>query len=62
MSVFIIIFSYFLKCPFYAFSNNTFHAVCHVAVCEQTFCKFVLPTVHNKVIFYQKKKSLLAIA
>ncbi len=28
-----------LKCPYYAFSNITFHAVCHVAVCEQTFCK-----------------------
>ncbi len=28
-----------LKFPYYAFSNITFHAVCHVAVCEQTFCK-----------------------
>ncbi len=28
-----------LKCPYYAFSNITFHAVCHVAVREQTFCK-----------------------
>ncbi len=24
-----------LKCPYYAFSNIIFHAVCHVAVCEQ---------------------------
>ncbi len=24
-----------LKCPYYAFSKITFHAVCHVAVCEQ---------------------------
>ncbi len=23
-----------LKCPYYAFSNITFHVVCHVAVCE----------------------------
>ncbi len=23
-----------LKCPYNAFSNITFHAVCHVAVCE----------------------------
>ncbi len=23
-----------LKCPYYAFSKITFHAVCHVAVCE----------------------------
>ncbi len=37
-----------LKCPYYAFSNITFQAVCHVAVCEQNFCKVVKPTVRDK--------------
>ncbi len=39
-----------LKCPYYAYSNITFHAVCHVAVCEQTilYNKVVKPTVHDK--------------
>ncbi len=32
-----------LKCPYFAFPNITFHAVCHVAVCEQTICKVVKP-------------------
>ncbi len=37
------------KCPYYAFSNITFHAVCHVAVCEhKLFCKVVKPKVHDK--------------
>ncbi len=26
--------NFHLKCPYYAFSNITFHAVCHVTVCE----------------------------
>ncbi len=26
--------NFFFKCPYYAFSNITFHALCHVAVCE----------------------------
>ncbi len=37
-----------LKCPYYAFSDITFQAVCHVIVCEQTFSKVVKPTVHDK--------------
>ncbi len=29
-----VCFTLSLKCLYYAFSNITFHAVCHVAVCE----------------------------
>jgi len=32
-------FSLSLKCPYYAFSNMTFYAVCNIAVCK---CKRVL--------------------
>ncbi len=39
--------SVLLKGPYYAFSNITFHAVCHVAVCMY-ICKILKPTVHDK--------------
>ncbi len=48
-----------LKCPYYAFSNITFHAVCHVAVCEhKLFAKlWSRKCTIYKVIVYQKKES-----
>ncbi len=38
---------YILKCPYYAFSNITFYAVCHVAV-KLKFMEVMKPTVHDK--------------
>ncbi len=45
-----------LKCPYYAFSNITFHAVCHVAVCEHKLKLWSRQCTINKVIVYKKKK------
>ncbi len=43
-----------LKCPYYAFSNITFHAVCHVAVCEIKLSTklWSRQCMINKVIIY----------
>ncbi len=48
-----------LKCPYYAFPNITFHAVCHVAVCEHKLSakSWSRQCTINKVIVYQKKES-----
>ncbi len=47
----------FLKCPYYAFSNITFHAVGHVVVCEHKLSAKLRrrQCMINKVIVYQKK-------
>ncbi len=47
-----------LKCHYYAFSNITFHAVCHVAVCEHKLLQSLWrQCTINKVIVYQKRVS-----
>ncbi len=45
----------FLKCPYYAFSNITFHAVGHVTVCEHKLSAKLRSRqcTINKVIVYQ---------
>ncbi len=49
-----------LKCPYYAFLNITFHAMCHVAVCEHEISAKLWSWQYtiNKVIVYQKKSRL----
>ncbi len=53
-----------LKCPYYAFSDITFQAVCYVAVCEHKLSAklWSRQCTINKVIIVYQKTSRLAIA